>query len=125
MIELKIKTMIEQATQLKNNIILDINDVKEAKHENLLERNDKKLEMMENISKSHEELNNLLANEINNGIDVNIYRDLVNILEVNLRELYELNGKLASLVLPVKQMYKDIIDEITLNNGGSLIEVNA
>jgi hypothetical protein len=125
MIETKVQTMINQAIDLKNAILIDIEDVKNAKHENLLERNDDKLELMQNISKAHEELNILLAQAIQNDVDVNIYRDIVNTLELHLKELYELNGKLASIVLPVKQMYKDIIDEISSANGGTLMEVNA
>jgi hypothetical protein len=125
MIETKVQTMINQAIDLKNAILIDIEDVKNAKHENLLERNDDKLELMQNISKAHEELNILLAQAIQNDVDVNIYRDIVNTLELHLKELYELNGKLASIVLPVKQMYKDIIDEISSSNGGTLMEVNA
>jgi len=125
MIEKKVKTMIDQAIKLKESISLDIVDVKEALHENLVQRNELKLELMEDISNSHQELNEMLAQAINDGVDVDIYRDIVYELEVHLRELYELNGKLASIVLPVKQMYKDIIDDITLNNGGTLLEVNA
>jgi len=125
MIKAKIKTMIEQSLILKKSIQEDIKDVSEAEHEKLLERNEKKLTLMQDISASHAQLNDLLSVEINNGVDVNIYRDSVNELEVHLRELYELNGKLATIVLPVRQMYKDIIDEISKNNGGSLIEVNA
>jgi len=125
MIEQKVQTMIKQAIHLKESIKLDINDVMNAQHENLVQRNDIKLDLMQNISKSHEELNDLLVQAIDNGIDVNKYRDIVNSLEIHLKELYELNGKLASLVLPIKQMYKEIIDDITLQNGGTLLEVNA
>jgi uncharacterized protein YpmS len=125
MIENKVHQMIEQAIELKNAITIDIEDVKNAQHEELLKRNDEKLLLMQNISTAHEELNTLLASEIQNGIDVNIYRDVIGELEVHLKELYELNGKLASIVLPVKQMYKNIIDEISAQNGGTLLEVNA
>ena len=53
------------------------------------------------------------------------YREEINLLENNLKELYELNGYLASIVLPVKEMYKDIIEDLTKLNGGNLIEVMA
>jgi len=125
MIKAKIKTMIEQSLVLKQTIIEDIKDVSSAEHEKLLERNDRKLVLMQEISTSHQELNVLLSEAMNKGIDVNIYRDEVNELEIHLRELYELNGKLASIVLPVRKMYKDIIDEITRNNGGTLLEIKA
>jgi len=124
MIEQKVQSMIEQAIYLKDSIKLDIDDVINAQHENLVQRNDTKLQLMQNISKSHNELNDLLVDAMENGIDVNEYRDIVNNLEIHLKELYELNGKLASLVLPIRQMYKEIIDDITLQNGGTLLEVN-
>lgn len=125
MIIAQVSKMIDLSIQLKEAIIQDINDVKEAEHEKLLNRNSLKLELMQTISDSHSQLNDLLSTAIQNGEDVNEYRDIVNMLEEHLHELYELNGKLAAIVLPVKQMYKDIIDEISLNNGGSLFEVNA
>ena len=124
MINNKVNTMIRQAILLKTAIIEDIEDVQNAKHENLLERNDNKLSLMTEITTSHSELNMLLGQAINDGLDIDKYRDIVDELEVHLRELYDLNGKLASIVLPVKQMYKEIIDEITASNGGSLVEVS-
>ena len=124
MITDKVNTMIKQAILLKIAIKEDINDVQEAEHEKLLERNDEKLALMTEISSSHYDLNILLGNAINDGIDIDEYRDVVDELEEHLRELYELNGKLASIVLPVKQMYKEIIDELTYNNGGTLVEVS-
>jgi len=125
MIEEKVKLMINQAIQLKEAIKIDIIDVKEAQHEKLLDRNNDKLQLMTDITKNHAQLNDLLSNALQNDEDIDIYRDVVNDLENHLRELYELNGKLATIVLPVKQLYKDIIDEITLNNNGSLLEVKA
>jgi len=125
MINVKVNEMIELAKSLKNSIISDIDDVKNANHEKLLERNDIKLSLMQEISNSHSELNVLLSDAIQNGEDVDNFREDVNSLEEHLRELYELNGKLAAIVLPVKQMYKDIIDEISANNGGTLFEVRA
>ncbi len=125
MINTKIEVMIKKAEELKSAIQNDIEDVTHAEHEKLLNRNEKKLKLMEEISEDHIELNTLISDEINNGVDIDMYRNKVNELEVILRELYDLNGKLASIVLPIKQMYKDIIDDITLENGGSLIEVKA
>ena len=125
MIAIHIKKMIELSDSLKAAISSDIEDVRNANHEKLLERNDLKLELMTQINDAHNELNQLLALEIQKGTDVNIFRDDVNNLEENLTQLYELNGKLAGIVLPVKEMYKNIIDEITQANGGSLVEVKA
>ena len=124
-----INTILNQLQQLtkklKDDINLDISDVKSANHESLLERNSEKLDSMEKLSSYKQKLNEELAKEFHSGVDISIYKDNIDDLEVKLKELYYLNGKLASIVLPVRQMYKDIIDDITRANGGSLIEVMA
>ena len=120
-----INQMLVHTNQLKEAILLDIEDVKNANHTSLLERNSLKQDLMILISREKKELNQALANALNNNEDVNIYRDQFNHLEENLKELYNLNGRLASIVLPVREMYKDIVDEITAKSGGSLIEVRA
>ncbi len=125
MIKSQVNRMINLAVALKNAIEEDIKDVKSANHEKLLERNDEKLDLMMQIGESQKVLNQILVDAINDGADINQFRDDVNLLEVHLRELYELNGKLASIVLPVKEMYRQIIDEITTQNGGSLFEMRA
>lgn len=125
MIKSQVNRMINLAVALKTAINEDIKDVKNANHEKLLERNDAKLELMNQISEAQHQLNKILSQEINNGVDINLFRDDVDLLEFHLRELYELNGKLASIVLPVKEMYRQIIDEISEQNGGMLFEVNA
>ncbi|MDD2697813.1 MAG: hypothetical protein PHF17_03325 [Arcobacteraceae bacterium] len=125
MIKSQVNHMINLAVALKDAIKEDIQDVKNANHEKLLERNDMKLDLMTQIGESQKRLNQILVEEMSNGVDINLFRDDVNLLEFHLRELYELNGKLASIVLPVKEMYRQIIDEITEQNGGMLFEVRA
>ena len=125
MIKSQVNRMINLAILLKNAIAEDIKDVREANHEKLLLRNDEKLELMNLISQAQVDLNHILAQEIEKGSDIDLFREDVDLLEQHLRELYELNGKLASIVLPVKEMYRQIIDEITMQNGGALFEVNA
>jgi hypothetical protein len=125
MVQQHLLYMTQLCSELKNAIEQDIFDVKAANHEKLLERNDRKLELMYGINDAQGKLNELLALEMQNGIDINQYRDSVDLLEKELRHLYELNGKLAAIVLPVRDMYKQIIDDITRANGGSLFEVNA
>jgi archaellum component FlaC len=111
--------------QLHNAIKLDIEDVKKANHESLVERNEDKLNLMENLSSFKQKLNEQLSKEYKDGIDISIHKSSIDELEKELKDLYYLNGKLASIVLPVKEMYKDIIDELTAKNGGNLIEVMA
>ena len=121
-IVVEIKDLVDE---LKEAIKQDIIDVKEANHENLLDRNSIKLDSMEKISSLKMKLNEELSDEFHSGVDITKYKDMIDDLENNLKELYYLNGRLASIVLPVKEMYKEIIDDITACNGGSLIEVMA
>ena len=124
MIQQTVVKMIEQAIQLKADINEDIKDIMNAEHEKLLNRNDNKLQLMRDISQAHKDLNDQLANAMNNGVDINIYRDIVDELEEHLTEVYALNGRLAAIVLPIKQMYTDIVKDITQSNGGTLMEVS-
>ncbi|QKF68058.1 hypothetical protein AVENP_2562 [Arcobacter venerupis] len=125
MIENTIKNMSELITKLKDSISLDIEDIKAAKHEELLKRNDEKHVMIDNITLLKAQLNNELILKIQEGKDVNIYRASVDLLEIQLKELYELNRKLASIVLPVQQMYKELVAEISAANGGKIFDIKA
>ena len=126
MINSIVNEMRSTITQMKNAINDDIEDIKNANHDSLLDRNDSKLEYMNKIMSLKQQLNEQLVHDMKSGIDVNIYRVKVDSLEVDLRQLYELNGKLASIVLPIKQMYKEMVDDLTEHNGGgSLIDVKA
>lgn len=125
MIETTIKNMLDLIVKLKNSITQDIEDIKAAKHEELLKRNDEKHIMIEEITLLKAELNKNLILKIQDGVDVNIYRESVDALEVELKELYELNRKLASIVLPVQQMYKDLVSEISAANGGNFFDIKA
>ena len=69
------------------------------------------------------QLNKELMALLQEGKDVNIYRQSVDTLEVDLKELYVLNKKLASIVLPVQKMYKDLVSEITAVKGGQLFDI--
>ncbi len=120
-----ISNMLELVVNLKNAINLDIEDIKQAKHEELLKRNDEKHFIIDNIMNLKIQLNQELMKKIQNGEDVNIYRESVDSLETQLRELSELNKKLASIVLPVQQMYKDLISEISAVNGGQVFDIKA
>lgn len=125
MIEQTITKMVELIEALKKAIKDDIEDIKLANHEKLLERNEIKQQYMQDIVELKSDLNQQLVSAMKNGVDVNIYRDQVNALESQLKELYALNGKLASIVLPVKQMYKEIVDELSAQTGGNVFEIKA
>ncbi|RXJ83067.1 hypothetical protein [Arcobacter cloacae] len=125
MIENIVENMKTLVNELKESINLDILDIKEAKHEELLKRNDKKHFIIDEITRLKAELNKELIKKIQEGIDVNIYRDSVDSLEKDLKELYELNKKLASIVMPVQQLYKDLVSEITAANGGRIFDIKA
>ena len=120
-----INNMSTLVNELKSSIEQDILDIKEAKHEELLTRNDKKHNMIDEIMSLKMKLNQELVAKIQAGEDVNIYRQKVDSLEIQLKELYELNKKLASIVLPVQQMYKELVSEITTANGGQIFDIKA
>eukprot|EP00914_Ancora_sagittata_P021200 GHVO01041694.1.p1 GENE.GHVO01041694.1~~GHVO01041694.1.p1 ORF type:complete len:126 (+),score=18.75 GHVO01041694.1:475-852(+) len=125
MIDVTILELKSVTEELKKSILLDINDVKKANHEKLVKRNSEKLTLMDTLSSLKQQLNSELSEEYKSGKDISVYKESVDELETELRNLYELNGKLASIVLPVKEMYKEIIEDITKQNGGSLVEVMA
>jgi hypothetical protein len=81
--------------------------------------------MIEDITLLKAQLNKELMTKIQEGVDVNIYRESVDQLEIELKELYELNRRLASIVLPVQQMYKDLVSEISEANGGKFFDIKA
>ena len=125
MIENIVKDMSDLVDQLKSSINQDILDIKEAKHEELLKRNDQKHQMIDEIMNLKTKLNQELMSIIQKGEDVNIYRTSVDSLEAELKDLYELNKRLASIVLPVQQMYKDLVSEIAIANGGNFFDIKA
>ena len=125
MIENTIENMSMLIIKLKNSITQDIEDIKAAKHEELLKRNDEKHLMIDEITSLKSELNKELISKIQEGVDVNIYRQSVDSLEIELKELYELNKRLAAIVLPVQQMYKDLVSEISAANGGNFFDIKA
>jgi hypothetical protein len=125
MIENVIAQMNSKIDSLKKSINEDIADIKEAKHENLLMRNDAKQALIDEIIFCKSELNKELVKEIQKGVDVNIFRVKVDNLENNLKDLYELNKKLSSIVLPIQNMYKELVDEFSSVNGGRIFDIKA
>lgn len=125
MINETIQRMSELVKNLQASIELDMQDVKDAKHEALLSRNDEKHQMINEITELKATLNQELITKMEDGSDVNIYREKVDSLEIELKNLYDLNKKLASIVLPVQQMYKELVEEITAANGGNIFDVKA
>lgn len=125
MIDEIIQRMSQLVKNLQNSIQLDIEDIKKANHEALLTRNDEKHQIIDEITELKAKLNQELVSKMQEGLDVNIYRDKVDSLEEELKNLYELNKKLASIVLPVQQMYKELVDDVTAANGGNIFDVKA
>ncbi|RBQ29756.1 hypothetical protein [Aliarcobacter vitoriensis] len=111
--------------ELKNAINLDIEDIKSSRHEELLQRNERKHSIINNIMQKKIDLNSELSKLIQQNVDVNIYREKVNALEENLKDLYELNKKLANIVLPIKEMYKELLEDISSYGGGQFFDIKA
>ncbi|RXJ87925.1 hypothetical protein [Arcobacter sp. CECT 8985] len=124
-IEQIIDKMLQLTKLMQELLLLDIEDIKNAKHEKLLDRNDKKEETIVEITDLKSELNEKFIELMQNDGDVNKYKQQVDYLEEELRNLYKLNKQLASIVLPVQQMYKEIVDEIAKENGGNILDLKA
>ena len=122
-----INNIIDEMTSLilkiEDLINFDIEDIKAARHEKLLDRNDDKQKFMEEIIELRQNLNDELVKKMREGIDINIYREDVDKLEERLKHLHYINAKLASIVLPIQQMYKEIVDELANQNGGNILEI--
>lgn len=125
MIDEIINKMLASIEQIQKCIAQDIDDIKKAKHEELLTRNSEKEELIQKITLYKQDLNEAMVVAMENGEDVNIYRQKVDKLEEELKRLYESNRKLALIVQPIQQMYKDIVEEITELNGGQMFDVKA
>ncbi len=125
MIENVILQMNSKIDSLKQSINEDIQDIKDAKHENLLKRNDIKQTLIDDIISYKAELNKELIKELEKGVDVNIYRAEVDKLENNLKDLYELNRKLSAIILPIQNMYKELVAEFSSVNGGRIFDIKA
>lgn len=110
---------------LKKLINEDISDIKEANHETLLKRNELKQTLIDDIIFCKSELNKELVLEIQKGVDVNIYRAKVDELENNIKSLYDLNRKLSAIVLPIQNMYKELVNEFSSVNGGRIFDIKA
>jgi hypothetical protein len=122
----KIIQQLKESTQsLIDATYADMEDVRKANHTKLLERNSYKQELMEQVSILKQQLNDELSTQYHEGKNISVYKDSIDELELSLRDLHRANQQLASIVLPVRDIYKEIIDEITQQNGGSLIEVTA
>ena len=65
-----------------------------------------------------------ISSQLGDSNELYAYADILNDLEKELQQLYTLNDSLASIVLPVNEIYKEILDDIS-NEQGNLVEVNA
>lgn len=125
MIEQTIKDMNECVLKLQNMIEQDLEDVKKANHKKLSDRNIEKQDYMEKIINYKKELNAEIIKLLKANSDVNQYRQSIDDLEFELKKLFELNRKLGQIVLPIRDMYRNIVNEITSNTGGNIIEIKA
>ena len=64
MIDITVLELQSVASELKKSIELDINDVKKANHENLVNRNSVKLTLMDSLSELKKRLNSELSEHI-------------------------------------------------------------
>jgi hypothetical protein len=121
MLSQNISKMLTITKQLQGYVENDIADTKLANHDVLFSRNKTKILKMDELIL----VQNKIASEVNDESELNEYKDILDEIENELQALHTLNETLASIVLPVNEIYKEILDDISNSNNGNLIEVNA
>ena len=71
MVENIVEKMTSLVNELKESINQDIIDIKAAKHEELLKRNDRKHILIEEITNLKVQLNQELVKKIQEGVEIN------------------------------------------------------
>ena len=120
-----ISQMHDTVVKLQKALNADYEDAKKANHDGLIMRNEEKEQIVQDLVTVKETLANSLTEASQNGEDIEQYRQKIDLLEIELVELNRLNNQLASVVLPISQMYRTIVDELSSLNGGSIIDVKA
>ena len=120
-----ITKMKQSANAMKEILDQDMQDVKNANHKGLIERLEAKENIMQTLSDLKIELNSALVKAYQSGIDLNMYRESINDLESELVGIYNLNKNLGMVILPIKEMYRELAEELSEINGGSLYEIKA
>lgn len=120
-----ITKMKQSANAMKEILDQDMQDVKNANHKGLIERLEAKENIMQKLSDLKIELNSALVKAYQSGIDLNMYRESINDLESELVGIYNLNKNLGMVILPIKEMYRELAEELSEINGGSLYEIKA
>lgn len=120
-----IKKISLAVKDMKLAIESDIKDIQNANNQNLMERNDKKEVLIDNITQLKNDLNVELVKKVEEGVDVNIYKEEIDSLEDELKELYLLNKKLSNIVLPIQKMYQELVEDLSLLNGGNAFDIKA
>lgn len=110
---------------LKLAIENDIEDIKSANNQNLMDRNEKKENLIDTITCLKSDLNEELIKKVEEGFDIHVYKDKIDSLEEDLKELYLLNKKLATIVLPIQKMYQDLVEDLSVINGGNAFDIKA
>ena len=115
-----INKMLVLTKELQEFIVQDLADTKNANHESLFNRNKTKVVKMNELLQTQE----MISYSLNSEGELDEYRDSLSDLENELQKLHVLNDELANIVLPVNEVYKEILDDIS-NENGHLVEVNA
>lgn len=125
MINNTISKMQEVIDSLLKCIEEDLQDIRSAKHESLMNRNAKKEKLMRELQETRASLAHLLQGAVKNGEDVEKYRVSINQVEENLKKLHKENSKLAAVVIPVKEMYQELMDEVKNSGQINIMDIKA
>ncbi len=120
MITDKSKLLIESIDLLESIIKKDIEDLKSGNSDNLITRNEQKQTLVNKIQQTKHDLDNSLMALYNNGNDIEPYRSLIDNVEHKLHQLNKTNNELAYILLPLKDMYDNIIGDFFKENQSSI-----
>ncbi len=108
--------IIELIDKLIELINKDIEELGSANSDNLMKRNEQKQVLVNDIKIMKNNLDSALKECVKSGNNIEQFRDIVNMVESKLEELKQRNNQLAYIMLPLKEMYDNIIKDLLHND---------
>jgi hypothetical protein len=114
------KDIINNIDLLISLIDLDITELKTGNSDNMIERNNQKQKLVNDIKYTKTEIDTYIIQQIQQGNNVEQYRSIIDTIESKLQILNKTNSKLAYIILPLKDMYDGIINDFFKDNQSSI-----
>jgi cellulose biosynthesis protein BcsQ len=120
MIENDINNILVDIRSLVLLIDQDINDLKTGGSKEVLSRNKLKQELINNIINYKKNIDIQLKNEYKLFNNIDKYKDNINNIEIELSYLNQKNNELAYILLPLKDLYDNIIQDFFHQNNSTV-----